>query len=619
MDKKLEDLLIGKIVEGEYNIGKQNNIDVADEFEGYVDMLDCIRDEKNYEWLSNVTTGEFTSLHLSDQANVAAQLFSQRDFVDVYLGNANYRLNAIAQKNLINNTLNQMHLHYFLKIMRINSMKSLDVAYAVCRWEQETTKGIIGTEMKMVNSQDKDINGEPLISDDQVPGVDFIEIPVEGDIPIKDRFNFDVVDRRNVFTASGYTYSIQDERWVILKSEDKTFIDMQANAEYMGYINLDKLKPLVISMHEENTSSETPSELKSITLIERYGKYPVKQNGKNLIPAFANDGTVLPEAEFKLMVIAFAIVDNQSVLIRFQEVKYKGVFGNPYIPIIRWINYVHPTKKEGIGDAPLMKQLQIALDDTINISNDRTLLSTMLNFVVNRRSYTDNDSLFLAPGHNIIVEDIKDIKEMKISSDIGGAINQSLFFKNQMQQLYAVNPSASPTSPIATATDIVSSQRTTTARERYKAITSEETGFTELYWMITQMTHQFAFESTIVKLVGENHIDNYNPELNYTYKAISNAIETEYSKNAKIKTYLNFAQIIASIQNPKVPALLNEIFKRISELSGKEYESLSDILLDETVPGGGEKGNVKAVGEIAPPSNQMGLPQSEAEQFARQT
>jgi hypothetical protein len=88
MKKKFEELegvLNSIIIENEYKIWKSNNDTEYADYEALLDMVECIRSEKNYSWRSDIFLPMFPSHLLTDASGWASQYFQSRDFVDVYL------------------------------------------------------------------------------------------------------------------------------------------------------------------------------------------------------------------------------------------------------------------------------------------------------------------------------------------------------------------------------------------------------------------------------------------------------------------------------------------------------------------------------------------------------
>lgn len=628
-NENIENALANRIVSYEYATAVKNQSTASQEYEECLNMLSCERVDKKYDWNSDITTAKFTSLYLQGQGQSAAANFSTRDFVDVYIGRGESVPAANAEKRLINNTLNQRHLFYYHKLLRALGMKDLDGAcYLRCWWEQKTVPGIVGTRIEEVESEEFDINGEPLFDRTlQIPQANFREIPVEGDVPVIDRFNFDVIDPRDIFKSSKYTYSLQDKIWTILRYS-ASIAWLEDHAEEMGFFNLDLLKNAHNTgdlrgkgTHTDNygipagkESDRTP--IKEWLIIERYGDDYALITDKGVEPGIDNNGNIVENAEKLSIISAFAVSNSgDKVLIRFQQNPYRSARGEPYIPLIRGLCYIHPSKDDGMGDGKCSRELQIAIDDTVNISNDAVMLSTMKTFIGRKSELESNDSIYMEPEHIIGLEDVNSIKVLDMNANIGEAMSQARFLSQAMEQVQAIDPLNQ--GPVQSATAEAREDKLTSTRNRFKELTSTNTMLSELYWMISQMSAQFAYKETLIELMGEDMLNDFNPTLEYSYKAVTSAIETEHSKNAKIRTLLEQLRVTASIENPKTPLVVNELNIMILELLGAEYDRIKNIYLDEGVGGGGEVGNLEGSQPLLNATNQTGLPQSDIEQFAR--
>jgi hypothetical protein len=636
-DRKIEQVLINRVIDNEYRQAESNNVAQSNDYSSYLTMLNCERDAKKYKWLSDVSTCEFTSLHLTSQSQQASQNFSTRDFVNVYIGNPEHVDNAKAIKACIDSTLNRYDLFYFQKIMRAVSMKDLGgVVYARCWWEQKTRIDKIGTMQKIVQS-DRDIFGNEIINPElQTPDIDFMEADINGEIIERDRFNFDILDPRDVFASSEYTYTIQEKEWVIIRYN--TTLDwMSQHQDDFEFINLEVLKNIHLERDEKGKgthsdyygipkaqdSSKKP--VKNWLIVERYGKDWVEENEDGTIkPGYDEHGNITKNAKLRYVIMGFAVNSSHRVLVRHHLNKLKDARGFPYLPLIRGLCYVHPSKDDGIGDGKGARELQTALDDTINISNDRVTLATIVQWIGKKYSVEENDTIYTEPGHVMKLEDVNDLVPVQISSDISGALNQAGYFEQKMQQLQAIDPGAMGRLPIhsgETATAVARAEGRTNTRNQYKELSFANTFLSELYRMIVQMTYQFAKVETAFELMGEK-ARYFDPTLEYSYRPITEAIETEHGKRAKTEIWLRLAQILASGTNRNVPAILNQIYTNIVKLQGAEFESIT-ALLDESQPFiEQQQGSIAAGGGAGgglPASNQSGLAQSTIEQGARQT
>jgi len=624
--KDVYDILADQVINGEVNVAKQNqDIDNID-FENFVALLDAERQEKDYDWMSDIRIPEFASHFLTQSSVDVAQYFQTRDFVEVYLEDEGDEAiaNSNASKELINRTLNQRHLYHYAKYVRGKGINNLcGRVYLKVWWEQSTRQEVIDYETRY-EMLDVDNYGQPLMFPEQQPAYRTVSEPIIGEVAVIDRFNYDVWDQRNVFMSNEYVYSLQQKQWVTFRSE-MTLPEIEAVAEQNGYFNLDKLKGLkpadkTKTAEEsydkyESTTSTDSSIPKKFDIYERYGSFwatldrdengePVQGTEKIGID---NEGKSLESAEMVEVIITVAANADQRCLIGFKLNPYKDAYGMAYRPVIRGLCYIHPTKDGGVGDGKYTKELQIAIDDTFNISQDRVMLATLPTIKTAKHNVEDNSTLYFEPGHRMEFDkDPNEIQEFKISDNIVGALNQINLLTTKMQQVDSVQPPAmgQAGAPSTTATAFAGASYATGERANYKSLTFENTALCELYWMIQQMTFQFAQDETMLKLMG-NKVYDFDPSKDYYYKPVSQSIEPEYSKNAKIKTWqgvLGYVVQLVGVHEDAVN-MVNYIIGQIAKLSGDEFANFSDALLNPQKP-------VVQQGGTAPVANTGGVPVS---------
>jgi hypothetical protein len=450
--KEPEERLADQVINGEVRVAKENMQPVNDDFEQFITLLDSERHDKEYDWMSDIRLPEFASHWLTQSAIDVGQYFQTRDFVEVYLqeGSEEAKANAEASKELLNRTLNQRHLNHYLKFVRAKGINNLcGRVYLKCWWEQKTEPGIVDYDV-VYEDEDFDNDGNPLIYADQVPAQREVEVPVEGDVAVIDRFNYDVWDQRNVFTDNSYVYSLQQKKWVTYRSE-MTMTELEGAEEDNGYFNLDKLKEIKPA-HKTKFKSETSDKdqsynptdtaiAKPYDIYERYGAFWAipGETGKKAI-GLDNEGEPLEKAELIEVIITVAMSDHKKCLIGFKPTPYIDASGNPYRPIIRGLCYVHLTEDGGVGDGKYTKELQLGIDDTFNISQDRTMLATLPTVSVNKHNIEDNSTLYWEPGHFMERTDPDDIKEFQISDNITAALSQIDTLRGMMQQVDSTQP-----------------------------------------------------------------------------------------------------------------------------------------------------------------------------------
>ena len=638
-NEKVENV-IGKIVVDQEWEQSKDPIKVAD-FESTVDSFEGIRAEKSYQWMSDISLGTLSAMILTDMSTVASQYFQTRDFVEVKLDGdgPTDEKKCRAAKKVINKTLNRKDLYYFQKFMRGNTINSLGgQVYAICWWEKEIRSVIKGYEDKH-EQLDVDIYGNPIIDPTtQVPATRIERTPVWGEEIIRDHFNFDIVDSRNVRTDKRYCYSIQEKDWITFRSE-KSYADLKRDRNKKGYFNLDLVKELGNPERETNTSSETYNKgeqkpvdkpvVEYFDVLLRIGKMWVKKNDKGKYePGYDDNGEPFDDAELRGTIIEEVVSGNSRILIRFQENEYRDKRGRQYKPVVRGLCYIHPTKDDGLSDGKYIKDIHKAIDDNFNMGADRVKLATMPVFQGNKYLIgEDNPTIYIEPGHVMETEggEGEVLKEFKISDNIQGMLNTDQMLRGAGQQLLSIYPTTMgdlPAQSSTTATAIAGAETRSNTRANYKRLTIEFTFLVEFYSIILQMFYQFAEEDTAIKILGED-VEYFDPDQDYTYSPVSSSIEQEYSKKAKIQMIDQIIGRLVAYPNPKTSTIINKLMSKVFEYLGDEFPQYSKFLLDESVSpteGGAEGavgGNMPATA-ISPTSNQSGVEQSTMETMQRQ-
>jgi hypothetical protein len=323
--------------------------------------------------------------------------------------------------------------------------------------------------------------------------------------------------------------------------------------------------------------------------------------------------------------------NNIKVPIRFQATPFIDMIGRPYKPILRGLCYIHPTRDQGLSDGKYSKDLQSALNDTINISNDRVMLATLPVMKVKRYSMEENDQIYIEPEHNIPLDNIEDLQELKITDNIQGAMSQAQLFISGMQKVTSIYPTTmGETGPASTtATAVAGAESRTNLRANYKSLTFENTFLVDLYWMILQMTARFAEAETLLLLLSPTEAQYFDPGRDYCYIPVSSNIEVESGKISKMKVIDQVLGRVVNMQNPKTPMLVNKLIEKFLDLLGADYADIKSALLDEgpvgqaaatnqlpTPPSGGP-GQQPAGLEPQPVSNQNQQPISSPEAMVR--
>ena len=94
------------VVSQEYETAKSGREYSNNEYESMLDIIDCVRSEKEYEWMSDYFVPEYPAIRLTKDANYASQYFQTREYVEVHLQDSsdNAKAKADAEKELQNRT-----------------------------------------------------------------------------------------------------------------------------------------------------------------------------------------------------------------------------------------------------------------------------------------------------------------------------------------------------------------------------------------------------------------------------------------------------------------------------------------------------------------------------------
>ncbi len=293
-------------------------------------------------------------------------------------------------------------------------------------------------------------------------------------------------------------------------------------------------------------------------------------------------GDVLEDAELVHLVQNVAILNGESsghILIRHELNPYKDNFGNPYIPLARGLCYIHPTKDRGFGDDVGSRGLQKAINDTFNANNDNTLMG-MLKIIKQPEGYDEDEMplriepMAIWPANTEVVD---------FASNTVPALNQLEMLTSKFNETNA-RDSGVPVLNSAAATTVARAEKQVNVRSQYKNLVFEHTMMGNLYWMIIMMSSQFMLAETAIDMLGEKVALDFNADLDYHYKPISESIETDSTAGAKIDRLNTALGYVMNSQNAKAPSVANGILKKIFKLMGKEEEELTGELFDEESP-----------------------------------
>jgi hypothetical protein len=367
-------------------------------------------------------------------------------------------------------------------------------------------------------------------------------------------------------------------------------------------------------------------------VLEWWRKYPVVVKERNedtgevldFEPGIDSDGDMKDSAELLECKITTAAKigasEQQTTLIGFEVSKHSRR------PMARFLCYIDALNDSGFGDGELTSQLSSAIDDNFNLGNFRTKLATTPAFKVKRFSGVP-DKIRVAPEEGIQVENMDDLQELDIKDNINGTMAQGGMLSSRMDSAMATSAQTMGQSPdraeTATQAGIISQRAET--RIGMKSTMLEFVGFTEFYQMLLTLCNDFMLPQTLEKLVGEQAY-LYNPGLTTRFRPVSQSLETEESKNFKMKMIDQIMGRVVNFPNPKTPMVLNYLMGMWLEAAGKNFKHFKKFMFSEDaelnllyqlVTGGSMPMQQSPEMGGGGPSNQQGIPQSTPEQQVR--
>ena len=641
VSEDIQKSLVGYLTD-ELEVAVRNNEAINENFEEYYNMIHGIRESKPNEWESDIYLPEFLSRLLTQIGNFVAQYFGSTDFVEADTDSDDPKdvSEAKASKKLLNNILNDKQSYYYHKIVR-NLMYVFSCGYGIIKGDyKQKVEPVVShyeSESDFVKhpetgdylAEDGTPYNDPTV---QRPQYNVIQKPVYKNNIIEDRPVFDVYPVQNVYMSPEYCYSLNDKEYIIFETE-KSLDELKAEKDEMGYFNLELLDEEEPegqrggkTFNRDGDSEETPQPVSKIfTIFERWGKYPVKVNEDGTYqPGIDKDGNFLEDVKNEECIITYTKNRENDALkhtIRFKKSPHT------HRPMVRFLCYVDMVKDCGFGDGEVNRELQKAVNDNYNLMNYRTRLSITPAFKGKKFSGIP-DKIRISPENVIMMENPDtDLKELIIQDNIqGGIIHQNLL-SSRMDYSMATAPQTMGMSPeraeTATMASIVNSRAN--IRIGMKSMNLEFIGFTEFYDMILTLVNDFMLPETLEEILGEDAFA-YNPKRKDKFKPVSQALETEESKQFNIKTWQGVLGMVAPIQNPKTPMVVNYIIGQMLELMGGNFKHFKKFMFDDDpasialyqiATGSKGTGSPPVANPMAPDQNQMALPQGQREQQVR--
>lgn len=606
----------GIIIDQEVSVAESNRGTSDAGYTQALNILRGFRTDPMYEWQANVQIPYFSAHYLTRQA-IDAQFLNSRDYADIYLEETGPEALAAAgaQKELVNRTLNARSLQFPMKYMRIRAINDLNRNVVASLWWERTTV---------------EVEGEPEVTTQQDFAFGAEETPTTVPKTIVDRIGFDVLDPNDVFWDDSYAYSLQDKRYVTIRFK-RTLSEIKANKKQMGYDEdaIKRLEKYVFTRPEgeEEKTEEMESEAtpdKPVMLYDRHGIFPVIVKSldatgypKEIEHGYDENGQEKEGVVYIETTYTIADANGTYIILRFQPQKNRTDDGEAYRPLIRSMAYLDPRRDGGFSDASFIVEVQEAMSDFTNITMDRALLATMPTLLTKKYGTNTNDDYVIGPGMQIPLDDpSKDLTALEIKDTSPGAFNVIGLLKDGGDSVAGISEETTgmPGAASTTATANYSANLRTNTRMGLRDKMFEFTFLTELYWMIGQMTAQYALPETVRKLIGSKFKD-FDPDADFYLKPVSASLEPEHSKSNKINNLNMLGQQMINSGHPDGPKVFNTIINAIAELMGDDMKTRLGTF-DEGTPFQSTGENAENPGG-ATATNQSGVEQTGAEQAIR--
>ncbi len=641
MSEQAEKSLLGHLMT-ELEIAKRNNEKVNDDFKTFYNMIHSVRNRKPNDWESDISLPEFLSRLLTQIGNFCAQYFSSTDYVECDIDSDDFQdiAEAKASKTLLNILLKEPDAFYYHKIVRlINYVFTCGYGIIKGGYEQSVQPVISHMNQKSEFAVHPE-TGEYLAEDGmpynnpmtQRPAFNTIEEPVYKNQVDVDRPVFDIYPIQNVYMSPEYKYSLNDKEYIIFETE-KTLTQLKAEKDNMGYFNLEVLekedptgKRGEKTYNLEGTLVEQPEPPEKVFIeYERWGKYPVKEVGGKYVPAIDEYGKFERDAEMAECIIHYAQEREKDAprhIMGFRKSRHTRR------PMVKFLCYVDMVDDNGFGDGKVNREIQIATDDNYNLMNFRTRLAITPAFKGKKFAGVP-EKVKISPERVTMVENLQDLEQWVINDNIQGGIFHHNLLSSRMDYSMATSPQTMGMSSDRAETATVGAIMNQRANIRIgmKSMNLEFIGFADFYRMLLTLVNDFMLPETLEELLGKKLADAYNPKRKDKFKPVSQALETEESKQYKLKTWQGILGMVAPLQNPKTPMVVNYIIGQMLEQMGGNFKQFKKFMFDEDptsvmlyqlATGGKLQGTPPAgPNPISPVQNQQSLPQGQTEQNVR--
>lgn len=620
-----EDDVCNQILD-EWEKGRSFYSDLDDLYEDIYRMLRGERPEKNYDWQSNLTINKvfqviWTAIPYITQKIFGASPMMGLTSVDQDGAFDRERLLEFWHTLQPGNSAN--HNTYFL-VMVMWVLRALLNGVGIVKktWHQKlkTESQTIETTVPMeMDEAGNEISVEPHSQ------------TFKFSFPVEDWPYNEVVNNKDIvfdwLLKPGQ--SIRQGRMII----HRAVVDLNSLMDSpIDYFNLDKIDTsLQVSDSAEDSDhgnlrgmdgqdSPPASDIYAeVEIYERQGKFPVKKNkedGHWVLVTNKEEAYSSKDVVFHEMVATVAKGRGEktnNVLIRFEKNPYEE---KTYIDLHI---YLDSERWQSMGMVEPIKDLQTAINDNINAMFDEIWQNLMPPVIVNKFALWDWDTMQYAPQQRWLVggnpnDAIAFPQPSNVTRD---AWQKHALLDQELQQMSVTN-SMQGLGKEKTATTNVMNAQLTAGKLDFIVKMVETTALIPSAQMDVRFAKKFAHPLTFRAILGKPLNLSAWEEI-YKYVPAASSVKLEHQKEAEIQQDIQLLPIIANVQNPNVPKVMNLFLKNILKNRGKYKEA---ELFDESFyePSSGA-GNMEMLNRMMKPgaeSNEQGIQMSGQERGVRE-
>ncbi len=591
----------------------------------YDDLYDMIRGErpeKNYDWESNVVINKVFQVVWTAIPYLTAKIFGASPIIGV---TSLDKKGAWQRERILDFWYNlqvppdKTHTPFFLVITMLLLRALLNgVGIVKKSWHQKLKKVSKPIPMRIPKSVDE--SGEIVFEEK--------EKTFRTSIPLEDWPVNTVCNNKDIVVDWMLQpgQSIRHGRFII----HRTITDL--DSLYSGdidYMNLDLINrhtsPDSLTQSEEHSKNRSKDGVESppesdiyadVEIYDRQGSYLVykKKEDGDWIPCLDKSEIGDKDVVTKQMIATVAKTGGAPILLRFEK--------NPYeqMTYVDMHVYFDEERWQSTGMVEPFKDVSTALNDNINAMFDEIWKNLHPPVVVNKFALWDWDTMVYAPGQRWLVggnpaESFLPMSGTTITRD---AWNKHSLLNAEIDLTSAITPPMQGSGKEKTATLATLNSQYSMGKLDFLVKMIEQTALIPSAQMDVAFAKKFAHPLTFQTIIGSPFVFGDWEDI-YRYQPCATSVKLEAQKEVEIQQDLQLMQIVAPMQNPNVPKIMNALWGNIlrNRNMPKEAAMFDENYFEPSTEGGQlEMMRRRMAGNT--PSNQQGLPMGQEQAGVRE-